>query len=314
MTQPQPPRIVTVEVWNSFNTAPLGYLLEAGGAEGLRIRRGIGATERLEMTLPRRLGLTNIPNELFTTGELALGNYVRVTVSDWRTLTRQQADAASFRSGSAETDLARTLWTGVIRAIASRPEGITVTAVEPAAGTAAGGGVAHHIGYGCLLDWNLEVSDYRSPGVTDYTGSIEIAHDAYDTSAITLGDTITVGEGRVLNVDSNTRYSAYSDSPRTVHSLEWTARGLTIQFDARTPDLVNDQLLKLTEMTRSATTNTVTAGDQFVASGGLTTKTVALAPTDWSVGTPSDGTIILDSTNARLYVRSGGVWKYATLT
>lgn len=314
VTQSRPERAVLAVVYNAANALPLAALPDVTADEGLRWRVGTGATERLELTLPRRLGLADIANELYSTGALALDNYLRIYAADWRTLGRGQADASVPRTGSTEADLSRLLWTGIIRVIAARPAGITVTAVEAAAGTATGTPVVHRISAAALLDYNLELSDYRLPGTVDYTGWIEVSHEAYDTHGIALGDTVTVLEDRAFNPDSNTRYNAYGDNPRTVYALEWTGRGLTIQFDARTPDLVNDQLLKLTEMTRSATTNTVTASDQFVAAGGLTTKTVSGAPTDGSVGTPTDGTLLLDESTDRLYLRSNGVWKYVTLT
>lgn len=55
------------------------------------------------------------------------------------------------------------------------------------------------------------------------------------------------------------------------------------------------------------------SGVQFYAVGGVTTKTTSGAPSDTDTVMDQDGTIILDTTNHRLYVRSGGVWKYAAL-
>jgi hypothetical protein len=54
--------------------------------------------------------------------------------------------------------------------------------------------------------------------------------------------------------------------------------------------------------------------DQFYAAGGLTTSTKAGAPSDADTALDQDGSMILDTSNHRLYVRSGGAWKYATLT
>lgn len=59
--------------------------------------------------------------------------------------------------------------------------------------------------------------------------------------------------------------------------------------------------------------NVLTTDDQFSAGGGLTTKTKAGVPSDVDVQLATDGTIVLDTTNHRLYVRSGAVWKYAAL-
>lgn len=54
--------------------------------------------------------------------------------------------------------------------------------------------------------------------------------------------------------------------------------------------------------------------DQLHAVGGVTTMTKAGVPSDSDTALDADGTMVLDTTNHRLYVRSGGVWKYAALT
>ncbi len=311
MSQPaRPPRTLTIVILDPGTFATLGVWGDATGQGGadLRIRWGIGSTERLELWLPRRLGLADEPNELFTAGSLAVDNLLRVHLTDWRTLGGQQADP-----GRAGSDFSREVWAGTIRAVAHRPGGISVSAVG-ALGAADASPTAHVISTAALLDWNLELSDYRLPGTIDYTGTIDVSHEQYDTTGIRLGDTITVIEERVLSLDSDTRYNAYGDAPRTVHSLEWTWRGLAVTFSARAPDLVNDQIAKLSETTRNVTTATISSTDQLVASGGLTTKVSSGVPTDITVGTPSDGTIILDALNLRLYIRSGGTWRYAPLT
>lgn len=263
----RPLRTVTAVVYNSTNTAVIGYWPDVVTDGTIRFSQGIGTKGRLQLVLPRRLGLADVTSELYTSGSLALDNYLHLYLSDWRTLSGQQADAATLRSGSAETDLSRLMWSGIIRTLNFRPAGIGVTAVQSAAGAAAASPQAHKIGYGCLLDYNLEVSDYRSPGNVDYTGTIEIAHEAYDTGAIQLGDTITVHEDRTLNPDSDTRYNAYSDAARTVYSLEWTARGLSVTFSARAPNLVNDQVAKLTNITRDGTNSILTSLDVVKAAG-----------------------------------------------
>lgn len=43
-------------------------------------------------------------------------------------------------------------------------------------------------------------------------------------------------------------------------------------------------------------------------------KTKAGPPTDADINVDRDGTMVLDTTNHRLYVRSGGVWRYSALT
>lgn len=56
------------------------------------------------------------------------------------------------------------------------------------------------------------------------------------------------------------------------------------------------------------------AGQVYASAQGITTKTKAGIPTDADTNIDADGTIIVDTTNHRLYVRSGGAWKYAALT
>lgn len=60
--------------------------------------------------------------------------------------------------------------------------------------------------------------------------------------------------------------------------------------------------------------NVLATDDQFSAGGGLTTKTKTGVPSDVDVSLATDGSIVLDTTNSRLYVRSAGVWKFAALT
>jgi hypothetical protein len=48
--------------------------------------------------------------------------------------------------------------------------------------------------------------------------------------------------------------------------------------------------------------------------GAIATGIKAGIPVDGDVTNPFDGMIRIDSTNSRIYVRVGGVWKYAALT
>lgn len=53
---------------------------------------------------------------------------------------------------------------------------------------------------------------------------------------------------------------------------------------------------------------------QFIASDGLTTKTKAGVPTDADFAvTPGDGTLVVDTTDNKIYVRIGGAWKSAAV-
>lgn len=68
-----------------------------------------------------------------------------------------------------------------------------------------------------------------------------------------------------------------------------------------------------TSLSRSAA-GVIETTSQIKATGALTTKVKAGAPDDTDITSDSDGTMILDTTNHRLYVRDGGTWRYATLT
>jgi hypothetical protein len=60
--------------------------------------------------------------------------------------------------------------------------------------------------------------------------------------------------------------------------------------------------------------NVLATDDRLVAVDGLTTKTKADAPTDADFSSPpADGTLVVDTTNNRLYVRIGGAWKSVAL-
>lgn len=59
--------------------------------------------------------------------------------------------------------------------------------------------------------------------------------------------------------------------------------------------------------------NHLKTDDQFSASGGLVTKTKAGIPSDGDLATVVNGALIVDTNNNRLYVRTNGIWMYATL-
>lgn len=55
--------------------------------------------------------------------------------------------------------------------------------------------------------------------------------------------------------------------------------------------------------------------DQFHAQDGITTKVVAGVVSDGSfTATPDSGTIGIDTTNSRIYVRVGATWKSVAVT
>jgi hypothetical protein len=59
--------------------------------------------------------------------------------------------------------------------------------------------------------------------------------------------------------------------------------------------------------------NHLKTDDQFTASGALVTKTKAGIPSDGDLQTVEDGALLVDTNNNRLYVRTNGLWMYATL-
>lgn len=61
---------------------------------------------------------------------------------------------------------------------------------------------------------------------------------------------------------------------------------------------------------RRGAANLLQTDDRFVAVDGVTTKTKAGAPVDGDfASTPADGTMVVDTTNSKLYIRIGGTWK-----
>ena len=53
--------------------------------------------------------------------------------------------------------------------------------------------------------------------------------------------------------------------------------------------------------------------DQFVTTKAISIMTKAGAPSDSDVDLAVDGSIVIDTANHRIYVRSGGTWKSAAL-
>lgn len=58
----------------------------------------------------------------------------------------------------------------------------------------------------------------------------------------------------------------------------------------------------------------IQSGDALQCPNGIVTYTKAGAPVDGDFTTAQDGMVVVDTTNNRIYVRIGGVWKYAALT
>ncbi len=64
-----------------------------------------------------------------------------------------------------------------------------------------------------------------------------------------------------------------------------------------------------------AAANQLKSDDTIIGADGVATKTKAGTPTDGDfVTTPPDGTIVVDTTANKIWVRVGGTWKYSTLT
>lgn len=59
--------------------------------------------------------------------------------------------------------------------------------------------------------------------------------------------------------------------------------------------------------------NHLKTDDQLTAAGALVTKTKAGIPGDGDLQTVENGALIVDTNNNRLYVRTNGLWMYATL-
>ncbi len=55
--------------------------------------------------------------------------------------------------------------------------------------------------------------------------------------------------------------------------------------------------------------NVLKTRDQFVTTKAISIMTKAGTPSDSDVDLPLDGSIVIDTTNHRIYVRSGGTWK-----
>jgi hypothetical protein len=63
-----------------------------------------------------------------------------------------------------------------------------------------------------------------------------------------------------------------------------------------------------------AAANVLKTDDQFRAVDGITTKIVAGVVSDGSfTATPESGTIAIDTTNSRIYVRVGSTWKFVAV-
>lgn len=83
-----------------------------------------------------------------------------------------------------------------------------------------------------------------------------------------------------------------------------TSDGVFVWCNPLVPDWTGD-----TTLYRGGA-NQLKTDDRFVAIDGITTKTKAGIPTDTDFATtPSDGTLVIDTTNSKIYVRIGGVWK-----
>jgi hypothetical protein len=59
--------------------------------------------------------------------------------------------------------------------------------------------------------------------------------------------------------------------------------------------------------------NVLAGAGEVLARGGLVTKTQSTVPTDLDVDNDIDGHLIVDTTLNRLWVRSGGRWRYVAL-
>lgn len=299
---------LTFYLYDSSNVNLLGVLHDVVGEPGsLRLRTGSGATSRLDLRLSRLAGHTTLwPNDPWTDSSLAIGNYVRIYYSDAHTLSNTQSDEAASRDGSNAGNLSRLLWQGAIRSIRWNPHGsrFTITAVS-AAGTEASPAVAHIIPAEAVIGGDLELSNYRDSATVDFTATLEIANDAYDTAGIVIGDTVQFLERRVLNLDSTTRYNDYSAQTLTVKTVEWGLRSTVITTDERDPHLVDDQLFKLRPLKSDDDKNLYF--NQDTANDGSGAGVIAIANASTSpTTTPATGGVLWSEAGALTWRGSGG--------
>lgn len=64
---------------------------------------------------------------------------------------------------------------------------------------------------------------------------------------------------------------------------------------------------------RAGQTAQIQPGDALLCSTGIVAFTKAGAPVDGDFNSPQDGLLAIDTTNSKIYVRIGGVWKAVTV-
>lgn len=118
------------------------------------------------------------------------------------------------------------------------------------------------------------------------------------SSSVTVGNAFIVAKG--TNTGQTTDY---------LWLMYETATGPVMQFGDGSGSGTRD-----VNLYRSGA-NVLRTGDNFTADQGITTKVVAGAVSDGSFTglTPASGTIAIDTTNSKIYVRVGTTWKSVTV-
>jgi hypothetical protein len=142
-----------------------------------------------------------------------------------------------------------------------------------------------------------------------------------DSGAIRFGASAAGGGIVNLNVYQESGAAVSGTIPSTVDYQILVSGGATGggmgSTNSWTTDLTLDSAKSLVigdvSLFRAAT-GIVQTNQQMIAADGFRMKTKAGIPTDSDTTVDADGVIILDTSNHRLYIRSGGAWKYAALT
>ena len=158
-----------------------------------------------------------------------------------------------------------------------------------------------------------DVTLYRaSTGILESTGGIKVIRASADTAFSTRQSTDTNDRIR-LQGSGTLSFGSGTATPDAVLFRDQADRLRTndeLQVDS-------NLLLGSTASVNlyASTSNRLKTDDTFHAVDGLTTKTKAGIPTDGDFTiTPLSGTLAVDTTNSRLYVRVGSTWKFAALT
>jgi len=222
-------------------------------------------------------------------------------------------DGASFSNCISEGAATAQVWLGsnncrwengyIFAASAGAPVGVEVAT-----------GVSGYRISGAIV--NCTSNAVKLTGTDGGNGYINI--NAYQTSGAALGGTPAANTGYYIQVDGGGTGAGYLMVGKSLGNLN--VKGNVEVFDSSGNSKAylqgSDGAIVMggdVNLYRS-TANFLQTDDQFYAGDGVRMKTKAGIPTDSDTTVDADGVIILDTTNHRLYIRSGGTWKYAALT